>query len=427
MGDASRLRHVLETTPPADLLPDRQQARTLTTGASATFVDALVLGDDTGDGIPIIGLLRSGDRLLVAPGRVHDDRFERDATVASALIAGRSGAFNVYLPHGSMPAGPAIGIDVDQSNDSIILGDVLCKWQLVAQVSPAPARLQALAGRGITPEVRGVLSWSTPSGDALTLLTAVDYLPASTDGWQWAVELVRGHALGRGEEDALAPFAAVGSLVGRMHVAFAGSDTSTWDAARLSALEHESQDRLRQAIDLIDGAEGERLRAREARLAARLAALRAIDSTPTMPIHGDLHIGQVLRSQSPGGFGYSIVDFDGSPLLDAQKRSEPQPAAVDVAGMLASIDHVARVVNHRTPGLDPRPAIEWIPLAQEAFLRMYSAALAGAGMEHLLDHRLVPPLLVDQECREFVYAALHLPHWRYVPDAVITDMFAEEE
>jgi len=33
--------------------------------------------------------------------------------------------------------------------------------------------------------------------------------------------------------------------------------------------------------------------------------------------------------------------------------------------------------------------------------------------------------MLDQECREFVYSARHLPHWRYVPDAVLTEMFPD--
>ena len=88
--------------------------------------------------------------------------------------------------------------------------------------------------------------------------------------------------------------------------------------------------------------------------------------------------------------------------------------------MLASIDHVARVVNHRTPGLDPRPALVWIPHAQDAFLAAYQGGLAEAGVRDLLDDRLLMPMMIDQECREYMYAARPLPHWRYVPDAVIT-------
>jgi maltokinase len=91
--------------------------------------------------------------------------------------------------------------------------------------------------------------------------------------------------------------------------------------------------------------------------------------------------------------------------------------------MLASIDHVARVVNYRTPGLDPRPALIWIAHAQEAFLASYQQVLAAHGLRNILDDRLIAPFMMQQEMREYIYSARHLPHWRYVPDAVIASEF----
>jgi len=122
----------------------------------------------------------------------------------------------------------------------------------------------------------------------------------------------------------------------------------------------------------------------------------------------------------------AFVDFDGSPVLPPEERSARQPAARDVAGMLASIDHVARVVNHRTPGLDPEPARAWIPIAQGAFIDAYQAVLSDAGLSNLLDERLLEAMVVDQELREYLYAVRFLPHWTYVPDAVLTDLFPDD-
>ena len=155
-------------------------------------------------------------------------------------------------------------------------------------------------------------------------------------------------------------------------------------------------------------------------------SLVEIDSTPIIDIHGDFHIGQSLRVTDAGADRYAFVDFDGNPVLTPAERMNRQPAARDVAGMLASIDHVARVVNYRTEELDPRPAAIWIPHAQDAFLAAYQVTLSAAGQRALLDDRLLVPLMLDQECREFVYSARHLPHWRYVPDAVLTAMFPVE-
>ena len=35
------------------------------------------------------------------------------------------------------------------------------------------------------------------------------------------------------------------------------------------------------------------------------------------------------------------------------------------------------------------------------------------------------PLRLQQECREFLYAVHHLPHWRYVPDAALIELLPD--
>jgi len=300
----------------------------------------------------------------------------------------------------------------------------MVKWQLDAVESPAPDRLLALAGTGITPEVRAVIRWRDSDGIDRTVLTAADYLPGAQDGWTWAVELVRAHAQGQ-TVNAIEPFAVIGEMTARMHIALAAQGVEIWDRGALSVVHGECRADLDEAVRVIDGEEGARLRARADRISARMDALAEIDSTQVIDTHGDFHIGQVVRVGGGESARYAFVDFDGNPVLSPADRMKRQPAARDVAGMLASIDHVARVVNYRTEGLDPRPAVIWIAHAQDAFLAGYQGVLAAAGQRSLLDDRLLRPLILDQECREFVYSARHLPHWRYVPDAALTEMFPD--
>ncbi|MBM3670375.1 MAG: hypothetical protein FJW97_10265 [Actinobacteria bacterium] len=414
------------TTPPlgelvrrsaaADLLPRRSQARASDAVGEPCLVDALDLGD--GCAVCIVDI---GDRRVAVPARVTDGRLVRDPGVASLLRAGDIGAFHVEVT-GVLPADVRT-IDVDQSNDSVILGDaVVVKWQVDVAPSPAPSRLRALARSGITPDPRAIVEWTDPNGSVCTVLTAAVNRPGAEDGWTWAVDLVRAHAQGE-DVDAVGPFADLGALVGQMHVMLSNAGVGTWSGPRCADLVASMQADLDEAVAVMDGAEGERLRSRRGALAAIIDRAREVDSTPVIPIHGDLHIGQVLRDEQ----GVSIIDFDGNPLLLAEERCAPAPAARDVAGMLASIDHVARVVNYRTPGLDPRPALVWIAHAQDAFLAEYQSTVTSAGMRHLLDDRLLQPMMIDQECREYIYSARHLPHWRYVPDAVITHLLPEED
>lgn len=418
------------------LLPPRTQARAESLDGRAAIVDAVNLGATANGGIAWIVVLRvetaSGFRDVVVPGVMRDSAFVRDPSVAANLRSGIFGDFTVEVFGGNIPAGPVRVIDVDQSNDSVVMGSehsaVMVKWQVDAVESPAPRRLLSLAGTGITPDVRAIVRWRDGEGIERTVVTAANYLPGAEDGWTWAVDLVRQHALGA-SVDAIEPFALLGEMTARMHLAFIGSNPDgidQWDRLAMTELHESCRADLDEAVRLIDGEEGERLRAREAAIAAQMDSLMLVDSTPVIDIHGDFHIGQVLRIVDDGVARYAFVDFDGNPVLPPALRMHMQPAARDVAGMLASIDHVARVVNYRTEGLDPRPAAIWIPHAQDAFLAAYQSTLSSAGRRSILDDRLIRPLIVDQECREFVYSARHLPHWRYVPDAVLTAMFPEQ-
>lgn len=405
------LAAAIAATAPAELLPHRSQARAAHLAESGELIDALELGN--GAWVAVVAV---GDRTIICPGRVLKDRFVRAPEVAVDLRVGAFGSFSVDLPHGSLTANDVQFIDVDQTNDSVICDDTVVKWQLDAQPSPAPRALRAVSDANVTPRVRALVEWTHATGEVCTLATASDYLEGAEDGWTWAVDLVRAHARGAAV-DALEPFAQLGRMTARMHIALAALGVSAWDADQCSVLAAQANLALDEALRVTTGEEGQRLRERSTVLRDRLAVLDDIRSTPVLTVHGDLHVGQVLRA--PSG-EMAIIDFDGNPLLPPAQRMDAAPAARDVAGMLASIDHVARVVNYRTEDLDPRPALIWIAHAQDAFLAEYQNSLRLEDMRDLLDDRLLPPFLIEQECREYMYAAQHLPHWVYVPDAVIS-------
>jgi maltokinase len=69
---------------------------------------------------------------------------------------------------------------------------------------------------------------------------------------------------------------------------------------------------------------------------------------------------------------------------------------------------------------------EWIADAQAGFLAAYANRLASADARELLDRSLLLPFMVQQECREYIYAARYLPHWRYVPDAALPELLEKE-
>jgi maltokinase len=217
---------------------------------------------------------------------------------------------------------------------------------------------------------------------------------------------------------------AIGALVARLHRALASpsdvlpSPVGEADADRIAVWRSTAEATLETASALTDGPEGERLRAIAPAALAALGALDGVARTPVMRIHGDLHVGQILRS--PDGI-LRVNDFDGNPLAPVGSRVEPQAPARDVAWMLAAIDHVGRVVARRHHDAGDAIAV-WIESARDAFLAAYRDGLGDR--RELLDDRLLDPFAVAQEAHEFVYAARYQPRWRSVPDAALPAVLA---
>jgi maltokinase len=320
-------------------------------------------------------------------------------------------------------------VTVDQTQRSVIVGEgtdaTVVKWTVhpTWDSSPAPLLTSHLAAVGFRaqPAPRGELR-SPGGGPLLSFLTG--YLPGAQDGWDWYVDDVRAHA--RGDDvDVLTPADSLGRLAAEMHVAFATPSPvfdhprQTADAPTTAAWRTRAEAVLDEAVAVTRGAEGERLRAL-APVARQVLRAMAVQGTPVQPIHGDFHVGQILRWSG----GYAVNDFDGNPVLPPHERLANQPVARDVAGMLQSLDHVGRVALRHAPDADRHVLDTWIHEARQRFLATYRQVLAERNSSELLDERLLAPFAVEQECREYVYAARHLPRWLYVPDAALPALLA---
>jgi maltokinase len=325
------------------------------------------------------------------------------------------------------------GVTVDQTNESVVVGErAVVKWSLHLPAgdepgSPAPQRLAALAAAGFdeTPRPWGTVE-RLVDGHSVLLAAVVEYLPGALDGWDWMVQDVRAFARGDLTLDfALAPAKRLGSLTARMHVALAATGRAEATAEQAEAWSRRALSDLAEAVETVGGDEGDRLRARASRIEAELDVLASSAGAVLIDVHGDHHVGQVLRHGDPAQ--YAVTDFDGNPVLTPSERLGRMPAAVDVAGMLASLDHVGRVVLFRTESVDGAAVRRWIDEAQRAFLSDYRDTLARMRSADLLDERLLLPLRLHQEVREYLYAVRHLPHWVYVPDLALADLIPSEE
>ncbi len=347
-------------------------------------------------------------------------------------------------------------ITVDQSNRSVVVGErVVVKWLTPPQPFPHPGvtLLRHLTEVGFM-EMPAFLGAHVEGGHVVAMVT--QYMAGALDGWNWFVDDLT-TALDSGDLQSTMHLARrIGALAARLHDALATPSSVVGAPARVDVLaaEHVRAERLvADAIAATAGAAGARLAARAGRIRAAIDALDTPRLVAVQPIHGDLHVGQLLRSADT----IWVNDFDGNPIAEPDEGDGLRTPLVDLASLLQSIDHVGRIVQKRRPA--DHDAIElWIAVAVPAALDAYEqaradvAAAAGnirrSSVPDDASRSIVPPspatsspprrrlvtddapvlfaLRVVQELHEYLYAARSLPVWLYVPDGALTAMFAED-
>lgn len=134
----------------------------------------------------------------------------------------------------------------------------------------------------------------------------------------------------------------------------------------------------------------------------RLEALASVP--PLQRVHGDYHLGQVLRSTDGDGGRWYVLDFEGEPQASADEKTRPDLALRDLAGMLRSLDYAAAVGEARDPA--------WLGDARDRLIAGYERETGGAavGLEVLL-----PALELDKALYEVVYESGNRPDWLPIP------------
>jgi maltokinase len=362
----------------------------------------------------------------VAYDALHDAEFTQ---LLLQLIAADANVYDLAFRRG-LPTADGAPIDIDlhgralgseQSNSSLLYGEayVLKMFRrLVPGVNPdlEITRALALAGSAAVPRPLGWIEGPVRGVDT-TFALLQPYLRLATDGWALATTSVRDlfgeadlHAAEVGGDFA-SEAERLGSVTAQVHTALAASfPTETAGRPQLRKLAAAMVERAREAaaavpelepfVEPLEVAFGE------------LATLQ--DGVAMQRIHGDLHLGQVLRTDS----GWTVLDFEGEPAKPLASRIALDSPLRDVAGMLRSFDYAARhlLADSTADAQLAYRASEWAERNREAFCDGYAEA---AGSDPRKSDVLLRSYELDKAVYEVLYEARNRPTWLPIPLAAI--------
>jgi maltokinase len=321
----------------------------------------------------------------------------------------------------------------EQSNTSLIFGETyICKLfrRLTPGVNPDLEMNLGLSrvGCGAIPELYGWIDLPL-EGEPTTLAMMSQYLSSATDGWRLATTSVRdlyAHAAGRPGirvDEVGGDFAGEAERLGAATAAVHRDLAMAFDVTELSADEvratgramHENLMEARTAVpelapytDLIAAAYDE--------------LVKHDGPLPVQRIHGDYHLGQVVRTEHR----WVVLDFEGEPARSLAERRAPGHPLRDVAGMLRSFEYAAQFLlfgqqsllggqNQADPGSAERleaRAREWADRNRAAFCRGYAQA---GGPDPEAHEVLLRAFEFDKAVYEVMYEARNRPSWLHIP------------
>lgn len=336
-------------------------------------------------------------------------------TSSGALLGQRlEGSEPAWARLSPRPAVRALG--AEQSNTSVVFDEtVILKLfrKIEPGVSPELEMGRFLAQKRFpgTPPLLGWLEWTGPA--AATVGVAHRHVQGARDGWEYLLEAFRSSP--QLSEELLAQIRALGTRVGELHNTLA-SDSRTpafapepvgseelqrWSSSILGEL----------GVSLAEAsAVAPELASRRAEIGERARALAHLrPSGQKIRVHGDLHLGQVLRA----GEEWLIFDFEGEVGRSHTQRREKHTPLKDVAGMLRSFAYAeaaAELAGATASGRDQA--------AREAFLNGYWQATAGASFLPADGDTLkaiLEALELEKALYEVRYELRHRPEWVNIP------------
>ncbi len=251
----------------------------------------------------------------------------------------------------------------EQTNASYIVGDTMWKFFHSCEPGQHPdVEISKALQRNVAP-YQGHMSLNDPvHGEYVTGIVS-QFLAGAKDCWELRQQIPQdARRLGKVVRELHEDLAAVFPTTTR-----SGAQLRQQFTERLALFQHRSP----QVGDFSDLAEK--------------AYAQLPESFTVQRVHGDLHLGQILKSEGQ----FYVIDFEGEPTVPLATRQAPDSPMRDVAGMLRSFDYA---------GID----------ASAEFL-------AGYGELTESDQVLLQAFVIDKLLYEIDYETHHRPDWLHIP------------